>query len=161
MANKDQAVGARPYGQIKSQKTYEAGSTVYPGDFVILAADGAIDSAAAGTTPVLGVALNYATVGQKVLVADSPDQKFIVQSDDASVDAQTDIGLNYNITVSTADTLYRQSRMELDGSSGATDSNLPLRLLGVEGSVDNALGANVDCIVKINNHRLGNSVEGL
>lgn len=161
MANKDQPNGLKPYGKVVSSKVYEAGSTVYPGDLVILAADGAIDTAAAGTTPALGVALNYAVAGGDVLVADSPEQKFIVQSDDNTVDAQTDIGLNYNITVSTASTLYKQSRIELDGSTGATDSNLPLRLLGVEGAVDNALGAAVDCIVKINNHRLGNSVEGL
>jgi hypothetical protein len=161
MANKDQPRGLVPYGKVESAKVYEAGSTVYPGDLVILAADGAIDTAAAGTTAALGVALNYAIVGQDVLVADSPNQKFIVQADDGTVSAQSAVGLNFNITVSTADTLFKQSRIELDSSTGATDSNLPLRLLDLEGSIDNAFGVNADLIVKINNHRLGNSVEGL
>jgi hypothetical protein len=161
MANKDQPRGLVPYGKVLNAKVYEAGSTVYPGDLVILAADGAIDTAAAGTTAALGVAMNYATVGQDVLVADDPNQKFIVQADDGTVSAQSVVGLNFNITVSTADTLYKQSRIELDSSTGATDSNLPLRLLDLEGSIDNAFGVNADLIVKINNHRLGNSVEGL
>jgi hypothetical protein len=161
MANKDQPRGLVPYGKVLNAKVYEAGSTVYPGDLVILAADGAIDTAAAGTTAALGVALSYGVAGADILVADDPNQKFIVQADDGTVSAQSAVGLNYNITVSTADTLFKQSRIELDSSTGATDSNLPLRLLDLEGAIDNAFGVNADLIVKINNHRLGNSVEGL
>jgi hypothetical protein len=162
MANKDQVIGFKPFGKVVSSNIYEAGSVVYPGDLVKMAADGQVDACTAGAGVAIGVALNYASAaGQKVLVADSPDQRFIIQSDDSSIDAQTDMGLNYDITVSTASTLYKRSAMELDGSTGATNSDYLLRLLKIEESVDNALGAAVDCIVKINNHQLGNKVEGL
>lgn len=161
MANKDQPQGLVPFGKVLSSKVYEAGSTVYPGDIVKMANDGQVDTCAAGAGVACGVALSYATVGNAVLVADSPDQKFIVQADDGTVSAQTNIGLNYDITVSTADTLYRMSRIELDASSGVTNSNLLLRALALEGSIDNTFGVNCDLIVKINNHQLGNASEGL
>jgi hypothetical protein len=159
MANKDQVQGLRPWGSVKSAKRYTAGGTVYPGDMVKMDANGLIVQCAASDSSI-GVAMEYCTSGNKVLVADHPDQKFIVQSDDNSIDAQTDIGLNYDIVVAAADTTYKRSGMELDGSTGATTATLPLRLLAVHESPDNALGANVDVIVKINNHQLGNVVAG-
>jgi hypothetical protein len=51
--------------------------------------------------------------------------------------------------------------MQLDSSTGATDSNLPLRALRLFPQVDNAFGDNCDVEVKINNHQLGNKIEGL
>lgn len=159
MANKDQVVGLRPQGKVRSAEEYTTSAIVYPGDLVKLGADGLVAPCAASDA-ACGVALSYAASGGKCLVADDPNQKFVVQSDGSTVDAATDIGLNYNITVGTASTLYKRSAMELASSTGATDSILPLRLLGVQRNVDNALGAAVDVIVKINNHQLGNKIEG-
>jgi hypothetical protein len=96
------------------------------------------------------------------MVYDDPEQKFIVQSDDATEPAaQTACGLNYNIVATAGNSSYKASRMELDGSSGATDSVLPLRLLDIVQAPDNAFGAQAKCVVKINNHQLGNKIEGV
>ena len=162
MANKDIVKGFEPFGKLLHSAVYVNGATaVYPGDLVSMDNAGLIAKAAAGTSPLLGVALNYAAASGDVLVADHPSQEFLGQCDDATVDAQTDIGLNYNITVGTASTLYKRSAMAIDASTQATDSNLPLRLLRVGPAIDNALGDKVDMIVKINNHQLGNAVVGL
>lgn len=161
MANKDQIVGLKPVGKIISLQEYVAGAVVYPGDLVKIANDGQVAPCAAGDSAI-GVAMSYASgAGVKMLVADSPDQRFIVQADDATIAAQTNLGLNYNITVGTASTLYKRSAMQLDSSTGATDSVLPLRALRLFPQIDNAFGSKVDVEVKINNHQLGNKIEGL
>lgn len=155
MANADRPSGAEPKGEILRVTKYKAGAATYPGDFVTLEADGKVDPAAASEA-LLGVAISYAAAdGDEVLVADHPDQKFVVQADGADIDSDTDIGLNYNILATAANTTYNQSRMELDSSTGlASDADLPLQLVGVVDAADNALGANVKCIVRINNHQL-------
>lgn len=161
MANKNQIQGLRPMGRIKSAAEYEAGSVIYPGDLVKHASDGQVDPCAAGDAAI-GVALTYASAaGVKVMVCDDPDQKYIIQADDATIAAQGDLSLNYNITVGTASTLYKRSAMQLDSSTGATDSVLPLRALSIEKSVDNTFGSKAEVIVKINNHSLGNKIEGV
>lgn len=162
MANKDMPRGARPKGRVLRVRKYMAGGTVYPGDFVKSDNAGKVVVAAASNA-LLGVAATYATTGNDLLVWDDPNQVFTVQADDATIDAQTDINLNYNITATTADTLYKMSRHELDASTQATDSTLPLRLLEVEPLVGDALGANVKCQVIINNHLLkgGTGTEGV
>lgn len=152
MPNLDLVVGAQPAGRIHQANQYVAESTIYKGDFVKKNAAGTIERAAA-TNALLGVALSDATAGQQCLVADSPEQQFRIQADDATVDAQTDIGLNYDIVVGTADTTYKRSAMELDASSGATTATLQLRLLRIEAAPDNALGAQTKCVVKINVHQ--------
>lgn len=153
MANADRPQGARPKEAPARLREYTAGGTIYPGDFVHLEADGKVDAAAAGES-LIGVAQSYATDGDKVKVWDDPQQIFVVQADGADIDAQTDIGLNYNIVATAGSTAYKASRMELDSDSGATTSTLPLKLLGIDERADNALGAQVDCLVKINNHIL-------
>jgi hypothetical protein len=161
MANKDMVVGFVPHGKIESLREYTAGSNpIYPGDLVRMNASGLIDPCAASDSAI-GVAMNYCAASGKVLVCDGIDQKFMVQADDATIDAQTDIGLNYDIVVAAANTTYKRSGMELDASTQATTNTLPLRLLAVDKQIDNALGANVKCIVKINNHQLGNASVGL
>ena len=152
MANKDLVKGAEPFGRIYELQSYKAESTIYPGDFVKKNANGTVEPAAAAGA-VVGVAMTYAAAGSDVLVADHPDQKFIVQADEADLDAQTDIGLNYDIVVGTASSTYKRSGMELDSSTGATTATLPLKLVAISRAVDNALGANVKCVVRINNHQ--------
>lgn len=153
MANSDRPRGAQPHGDIKRMAPYQAGGTVYPGDLVKLDSNGQCVVAAA-TDACVGVAASYATANGTVMVYDDPQQLFVIQSDGTNPDAQTDLNLNYKLTAGTADTLYRISRHELDQSSGATNSNYPLKLLRIEASVGNALGANAECVVKINNHQL-------
>ncbi len=161
MANKDQTRGFRPHGKVRSANPYVTSAIVYPGDLVVLGSDGKIAVAAAGTVPSLGVALTYAASGASCLVADAPDQLFTCQTDDNTVAAQTNLGLNYDITVGTASTLYKRSACEIDASTGTTDSNKAIRVLRLAPEIDNAFGDQADVICKINNHRLGNAVEGL
>ena len=157
MANKDMVQGAQPFGRIYEARVYEADGTIYAGDFLKLHADGTVEQAAA-TNAIIGVAAHYATAGQDVLVYDHPDQLFMIQSDDATEPAAVAaIGLNYNIIVASANTTYKRSGMELDGSTGATTATLPLRLVQLLRRVDNAYGANAICVVRINNRQNGSS----
>lgn len=162
MANRDEPTGAMPYGDVLRCQQYVAGAACYPGDFVNMQSDGMVDPADA-TETLLGVAATYASgAGANVMVYDHPDQMFIVQADGSDIDTQTDIGLNYNILSTAANTTYRISRMELDSDTGlASVATLPLRLLGIEPKVGNALGAQVDCIVQINAHDLGGTLAGV
>lgn len=147
MANKNLPCGAKPFGRLRSAQIYEAGSTIYPGDFVRLASDGQIDTATAGQT-LMGVALGYATVNQQILVSDHEDQRYVLQADEADVDAQTDIGNLFDHLATAGDTVYKVSRHQLDSSTVSTSSG-GLVLLDVERRVADAFGANVKCIVKI------------
>lgn len=154
MANADRPRGLEPSGDPIRVSKYVADTTLSPGELVKKTAAGKVEAAAAGAAGAIGVCLSYAAAdGDTVLVADHPQQKFVVQADGADIDAQTDIGLNYNIVATAEDSTYKISRMELDSDTGATDSNLPLRLVDIDDRPDNALGANVDCIVMINNHQ--------
>lgn len=154
MANKDQVVGFVPEGRLKSANTYQAGGTVYCGDMLKFKDDGTVVQAAAGNASC-GVALNYAVSGGAVLVADDPSQLFRGQVASTEVDAQTDINQNLDIIVASANTTYRTSGMELDGSTMGTTAALVCKLIKIVPAVDNALGAQVDVVFKINNHQLG------
>lgn len=157
MANKNIVRGAEPVGEVHSLQIYKAEAICYPGDFLKKHASGTVTPAAAGDA-IVGVAMHYAAAAAEVLVADDPDQVFMIQSDDATEPAaQTALGLNYDIVVGTASTAYRRSAMQLDGSTGATTATLPLRLIRIDRAVDNAFGGNAKCIVRINNHQNGSS----
>ncbi len=159
MANKDMPKGAEPFGRIYELSAYEAEGTIYPGDFVKKHADGTVEVAAAGNA-LLGVALNYATAGQQVLVADHPDQKFMVQADESDIDAQADIGLCADIVATAGNSTYKMSRMELDSSTIAT-ATAQLKILEIVKAPDNALGAQVKVVVRINEHQLADSSAGV
>lgn len=165
MANANRPQGFRPFGSLKRAAEYQAGGDIYPGDVVKATNAGQVVVVSAASTVYSsvcrGVALSKASSGGAVLVADHPDQEFVGQMDDGTVDNQTDIGLNYAILGTNPDTAYRCSRMEIDASSQATDSTLPLKLIRIEKSVGNALGSDVDCVVTINNHDLRGGTEGL
>lgn len=153
MANADTPNGLLPVGPVLRIQQYEAGSAIYPGDPVALASDGQIDRSAGPA--LIGVALSYASAaGVKVLVADHPDQMFEIQSDDSSIDAQTDMFQNYDIALGSADTTYKKSQAELDGDTNSATATVALKLLRIMPRVNNALGANVKCVVKLNNHQL-------
>jgi hypothetical protein len=160
MANADRPRGLRPAERGARQTPYVADGTIYPGDAVKIENDGKVVAASASNA-LLGVAVNYAVTGDTVMVLDDPNQKFVVQGDDGTTLAQAGVGLNYNVVATGGSTAYKQSRMELDSSSGATDSTLPLRLLGFQASVGNAAGEFAECIVVINNHQLRPGSEGL
>lgn len=166
MANADLPRGFRPYGQLLHVGIYVAAGTIYPGD-VVLQEAGASNTTqlrtrvSAGTggdsDALIGVALNYATVGQIVRVADDPSQLFAGQCDGADYDENADLGTNAGILATSGDATYKVSRMEIDSSDIATTATHQVKILGVVPRADgkNAFGANVEVIFKINNHQLG------
>jgi hypothetical protein len=153
MANLDQPVGFQPYGTVLRMQPYVAGGTVYPGDAVKYDSAGKVVVAAASDA-LCGVANNYVTTGQTVYVYDHPDQLFVGQGDDNTVDAQTDINLNYDILATSGNTTYKTSQMEIDASTQNTTATLPLKVLALEPRSNNALGTNARLVFKINNHQL-------
>lgn len=160
MANKNQAIGLRPEGELIRARKYVAGSTVYPGDPVAIATDGKVGSSI--TVPLLGVALNYAVADENVMVADHPDQLFVAECDEASV--QAGVAGNYELVLGTASTTYKRSAAYVDGSTIATTATLAVKVLAIADAIDNEANSdNVDVICKINNHVLsgGTGTAGL
>lgn len=161
MPNKNQPIGFEPFGEVLRASEYTAASVIYPGDLVTKDASGKVKAAAA-TEAAMGVALSYAAAdGAKVLLADHPDQRFIVQADDATIDAQTDIGLNADIVAGTASTKYKRSGMQLDAATVAATQALVIKVQEVLKRIDNELGDKVDVVVSINQHQLAHNTAGV
>lgn len=158
MANADRPKGFEPVGQVLRCTPYVADAVCYPGDVLERTAAGKVQPVSNGATSIpIGVAMSYAAAdGDEVLVSDHPDQLYRAQADDADIDAQSQIGLNYDIVATAGDSDYKLSRQEVDSSSGVTTAATPLQLIRIEPRPDNALGANVDCIVRLNMHGLNN-----
>jgi hypothetical protein len=160
MANISRPKGFRPQERALRESAYIAAATIYPGDLVKMDATGQIVVGTAGAAAI-GVAVNYAASGDEVMVWDHPEQKFVVQADAGTTLAQTNIGLNYDVVATAGDATYKQSRMELDSSTGATLATLPLRLLGISRQVGTEMGEFAKCVVQINAHQLGPNSAGL
>jgi hypothetical protein len=156
MPNRDMPQGFQPKGRVLRLNAYQAGGTIYPGDAVTLSSAGQV-TAASASTALVGVAASYATSGEDVLVFDDPNQLFEGQADDATIDAQTDINLNYDLLATAGDSTYKASRHEVDASTQATTATLPLKVIAVQKIPGEGLGAQVKCILKINNHQLDGS----
>lgn len=158
MANNSIVDGFTPWGRLERETPYVAGGTIYKGDLVKFQNDGTVVVAAAGAVGCLGASMHYAVSGDTVNIADDPNQQFSAQADD-TVDAQTDFNLNYNIIVGTASTKYRRSAMQIDGSTQATDSNLPIKVLRLLPAQGNTLAVACKVVCKINNHQLGSGAD--
>jgi len=150
MANDDRPKGFEPKGYPLRVNKYVAGGTIFPGDAVHMEDDGKVDAAAAAEA-TLGIAISKAADGENVLVSDDPNQLYIVQASGSDINVETDINLNYDILATSGSTAFNISRMELDSTSGGTTATLQLKLIAIEDRSDNALGAQVDCIVRLNN----------
>jgi hypothetical protein len=167
MANVDRPNGFKPFGCILRVRPYRANEALKEGDAVNRVA-GTTDSSgrssvemADASEAIIGIVAHKCASGDLVLVYDHPDQEFVVQADGADINEGADIGKNYDLlaTVGSSD----WSAHELDSSTGDTTAALPLKLLRILPAVDNALGAQVKCVVKINNHQLasGTGVVGV
>lgn len=163
MANVNLPNGFKPYGRFLGFHRYTAAGTIYPGDAVKLEAGAsnitqfkARVEAGSDTGALIGVALNYATVGQTVLVADDPMQLFTGQADDATFDENADLGDNTNILATSGNATYKQSRMQIDAGDIGTTATLQIKILGLVKRSDgkNEFGAYSELIFKINNHQL-------
>jgi hypothetical protein len=163
MPNANLPNGFKPFGRLYAMHRYTAAGTIYPGDAVKLEAGAANTTqfkarveAGSDTGALIGVAMNYATAGQTVLVADDPNQLFVGQADDSTINENADLGDNCNILATAGDSTFKTSRMQLDASDIANTATLQVKLLGIVKRHDgkNNFGANVECIFKINNHQL-------
>lgn len=102
-----------------------------------------------------------ASTKQYILVADSPDLIFECQADEAVAVASN--GLNAGVvegsgTASLGSTTTGRSGMQLDGSSVATTSTLPLQIMGYPNRVDNEPAAQYNkVLVRINTHAFGSA----
>jgi hypothetical protein len=159
MANRDQPNGFIPWGPILRVRPYTAAVAVLRGDMVNRTAGSASTSGRMEVEPgdateaQIGVALNAAAIGETVYVCDHPDQEFVGQADGADIATGVDFGLNFDLLATNG--ANGQSAHEIDSSEGAATAALPIKVLRLLPAVDNALGANCRCIIKINNHQLG------
>lgn len=163
MANPNLPRGFRPYGRLAHVGIYGAGGTIFPGDMVALGAGtasttqyrGEVIASTAGAASV-GVALNYATAGQTVRVADDPQQLFVGQASAADFDNNTDLSLNANILATAGSATYKQSRMVIASATLAVTATLDVKVLGFVPRQDgkNEMGGFAELIFKINNHQL-------
>lgn len=100
-----------------------------------------------------------ASTKQFVMVADSPDLIFEAQADAAVANAS--IGLNVGVvegdgSASVGSTTTGASGMQVDASSVATTSTLPLQIVGAPNRPDNAMNATYNKVyVRINTHAYG------
>lgn len=154
-------------------------TAVFVGDLVKLAGSASADGyptvaqAAASDTKIIGVVVGLkpdptnlnvpiyraASTNRYVLVADAPDIIYEAQEDAVGgAAAAADIGLNCDVIVGAGSTTTGASGMQIDTSTKATTSTLPLRLVGFVDRIDNEIGsANAKMLVMINSHGL-NSV---
>jgi hypothetical protein len=179
-------MGGAPYSGGQSRYRIASGysSKVFQGDLVKQVTGGGIERAAAGSAvPVVGVfnGCQYTdpTTGEQVFknyypgsvaaadiiafVVDDPNVVFEVQADDTFPVA--DLFGNFDIVdqATTGDTSSGRSNVELDVTTGATTTTLPLKAIDISQDPDNddVASANTNVMVVIQNHIAGVKSAGL
>ena len=175
MANKDRPRGAYPTRNVGGGTSFAtneysvdaSAGAIYPGDFVILEADGSAAPATAGTgTALLGVCQGVvgryddlskrylpASTAGTISVFDDPYTMFSVQEVSGGTPlALTDVGNNVPIVAGAGSTSTSLSGHEINnaGEVATTEQIRLVRLLPVEG---NAVGEHADWEVLINEHQ--------
>lgn len=192
MANKDAAFGLRPARMMNGsafmnqQNRYRIANNyataIFQGDLVETLTAGTIGVKAAGETDaVLGVFngcrytdpttgketfSNYypgsiAAADIEAFVIDAPDVVYEIQADDTF--PVTDLFGNFDIVAGTGDTNSGMSRTELDVTTGAVTTTLPLKAIDISQDPENndTSSANTNVMVVINNHVLSGGTAGL
>jgi hypothetical protein len=179
-------MGGAPYSGGQSRYRIASGLSgkIFQGDLVKQVTGGGIERAAASSTvPVVGVfnGVQYTdpTTGEQVFknhypgsisasdiiafVVDDPNVVFEVQADDTFPVA--DLFGNFDIVdqSTTGDTSSGRSNMELDVTTGATTTTLPLKAIDISQDPDNddVASANTNVMVVIQNHIAGVKSAGL
>jgi hypothetical protein len=191
MANKDAAFGLKPVGKVGqnrdnqglSEYNIDASSTaIYFQDPVKMAATGAIVVAGAGgailgslggifftdantSKPTFANHLDASNTATDIkgFVSDDPYERFEIQSNNSS-------GSNVNDVFAVADLVYAAgsspdyvSGVELNDATLADGSSATLQILSLSRDLDNSDvdSANVNWIVRINEHELDMNVNGV
>jgi hypothetical protein len=179
-------MGGAPYSGGQSRYRIASGYSgkVFQGDLVKQVTGGGVERAAAGSAvPVVGVfnGCQYTdpTTGEQVFknyypgsvaaadiiafVVDDPNVVFEVQADDTFPVA--DLFGNFDIVdqATTGDTSSGRSNVELDVTTGATTTTLPLKAIDISQDPDNddVASANTNVLVVIQNHIAGVKSAGL
>lgn len=191
MANQDAPFGLRPIGKVGQNRDNQglseygiaaSATAIYQGDAVKMANTGTIVVAGAGgaITGVLNgvfytdantnkptwanhlAASNTATdiVG---FISDDPYERYEIQSNNTGASATTDIFNVADIVYAAGSSPDFVSQVELDDSTLAAGSSATLQILGVSRDPsNNTVGAaNVNWIVRINEHELDMNVNGV
>tara|TARA_B100000519_G_scaffold202282_1_gene220170 strand:+ start:544 stop:1131 length:588 start_codon:yes stop_codon:yes gene_type:complete len=176
--------GAYTGGQSRYRIANNQSGAIFQGDLVKQLTGGTVSRAAASSTvPVVGVfngcqftdptskevtfSNHYpgsvAAADIIAFVVDDPDVVFEVQADDTFPVA--DLFGNFDIVdqSTTGDTSSGRSNMELDVTTGATTTTLPLKAIDISQDPDNSdVGnANTNVMVVIQNHIMGVKGAGL
>ena len=193
MANKDASFGLKPVkmmggspysgGQSRYRIAANYGTSIFQGDLVMQVTGGGVEiHADGGTVPIVGVFngcmytdpttseqifSNYypASTNASDIIAfihDDPNTVFEVQADDTFPVA--DLFGNFDIVYTNSGSTYTGiSGAELDVTTGATATSLPLKAIDVSQDPDNSdvASANTNVLVVIQNHIAGVKGAGL
>ena len=189
MANLDAPQGFTPVrhmsGGVIRTNAYEiangSGTSIFSGDAVQLLTNGTITLMANDTKPIgvfagceytdqatgdvkfLKVWTASSTVATnsavKAYVFDDPDITFSIQCDGTF--ANTDVGLNSNVTLTAGNTAFGYSKQEITVSTFAVTATLPIRILRLIDEPNNAVGADAKVEVYINTHQLRANTAGI
>ena len=193
MANKDAAFGMKPVrmiggapytgGQSRYRIAANYGTSIFQGDMVAQVTGGTVEiHADGGTVPVVGVfngcMYTDPTSGEQVFsnyypastnasdliafIIDDPDVVYEVQADDTF--PVTDLFGNFDIVYTSAgSTKSGISGSELDVTTGATNTNLPIKAIDISEDPNNSDtgAANTNVLVVIQNSIFGVKSAGL
>ena len=192
MANKDAAFGLRPARMMNGsafmgqQNRYRIANNyatkIHQGDLVEVLTAGTIGRKGAGETDaVLGVFngcrytdpvsgketfSNYypgsiAAADIEAYIIDAPDVVYEIQADDTF--PVTDLFGNFDIVATAGDDNSGIARIELDVTTGAVTTTLPLKAIDISQDPENSDtgAANTNVMVVINNHILSGGTAGL
>ena len=193
MANKDASFGLKPVkmmggsaysgGQSRYRIAANYGTSIFQGDLVMQVTGGGIEiHADGGTVPIVGVFngcmytdpttseqvfSNYypASTNASDIIAfvhDDPNTVFEIQADDTFPVA--DLFGNFDIVyTNSGSTTTGISGAELDVTTGATTTNLPLKAIDISQDPENSdvASANTNVLVVIQNHICGVKGAGL
>lgn len=190
MANDNVAFGLKPvrmadggpYNGSMEMFYHQAsdGTALYIGDPVVR--DGSADSAgiasvirASAGGPITGVVTGFlpngtvdmagygaASTAFYVLVCTDPNVLYEIQEDsDGGALAAADIGLNASVVAASANSYTRRSGFMLDTSTKATTAGLELKIIGLVPRPNNAIGAQANVLVRINDSTEANATAGI
>ena len=191
MANKDAPFGLKPIGKVGQNRDNQglseydiaaSATAIYFQDPVKMLSTGTIGVAAAGDAllgAITGVFFTDASTSKptfanhldasnaatdiKGFVTDDPYERFEIQTNNAGASATTDIFNVADIVYAAGSSPDYVSQVELNDSTLAAGSSAQLQILGLSKDPDNSdVGsANVNWVVRINEHQLDMNVNGV
>ena len=191
MANQDAAFGLKPIGKVGQNRDngglseYDiaaSATAIYFNDPVKMKNDGTIEVAGAGGAilgSLGGVFFTYANTSKptfanhlkasntatdiKGFISDDPYERFEIQTNNTGASANTDIFNVADIEYTAGSSPDFVSKVELNDSTLAQGSSATLQILGLSRDPDNNTvgAANVNWVVRINEHELDMNVNGV